>query len=185
MVLLLGVVLFHRFRQETKENLSGSKYPFPRSPIHIAVVHKGEYINQTTTFWYFILHIKINTSRKEKLHTGHARYRVNTKILIIFLSFSITTFLHLLNYGVLYFPPPVNNYWICHSSIYLSFSVFLLLLKIGEEKIVNTHGNKNRLLHLNWTSLFLSSIEKSACFWPRLWTREWNSNSKYQWNLLI
>lgn len=33
----------------------------------------------------------------------------SSKILIILVSFSIITFLHLLNYGVLHFPPPVNN----------------------------------------------------------------------------
>lgn len=99
--------------------------------LDITKLYKGEvYANQTITFWCLILCIKIIINRRKKL--GHARYRGNTKNLIILLSSSLITFVHLLNYGMLYFPPPADSYWMCHPNVDSMFSVILLLQEIEE-----------------------------------------------------
>lgn len=104
-----------------------SKYSFLRSPWYHKIVQRGRVYKSDNHFLVsHSVYIKIITNRKEKL--GYARYRGYTKNVIIFLSFSLITFLYLLNYGVFYIPPPVNNDWMCHPNVDSSMFSGILLL---------------------------------------------------------
>lgn len=188
----IGCVFVHRLRQGTWEKLSrfiDQNIYFWEAPDIIKSYKGEEYVNQTVTFCCLILCIKILVNRRKKL--GHARYRSNTKNLVIFLSSSLITFLRLLNYVMLYFPPPADSYWMCHPNVDSIFSVILLLQEI-KEGLSMPLEIRNRLVELNFfvliiLQIFLSFTEKKFnLFLAEVANTSMKSNlliENYQWNI--